>query len=246
MVMRVGVVGAYGRMGESISRTIESDPELTLSARIGSSDPLKQLADAGTDIVVDVTNLDAARKNLPWFAMHGMHVIVGTSGLTDADISELQRAFENSGKVCFVVPNFSIAAVLSMRFAEESAPYFDGVEIIEVHHDQKKDAPSGMATATADRIAKARGDKPWRTDPTELETVERARGGLMHEGINVHSLRLPGRLAHQEVIFGSAGQTLTIRYDSIDRSSFMPGVVRSVKSIGTLPPGVTVGLEAVL
>lgn len=243
--MRVGVVGAYGKMGEAISAALEASDEHTLSARIGSNDELKQLVDAGTDVVVDVTNLEAARQNLPWFAMHDMHAVVGTTGFSDDDLANFQRVYATNNKACFLVPNFSIGAVLMMMFAAQAAPYFDGVEIIELHHEKKKDAPSGTATLTAKRIADAR-TTPWVPDPTEKVTVEGARGGEAQPGVRIHSVRMPGMLAHQEVIFGSTGQTLTIRHDSLDRSSFMPGVLRAVNAVSSLPAGVTSGLDVIL
>lgn len=243
--MRVGVVGAYGKMGEAISAAIEADGNLTLSARVGSNDELRSLAEAGTDVVVDVTNLQAARENLPWFAMHDMHAVVGTTGFSEEDLANLQRTYATNSKACFLVPNFSIGAVLMMKFAEQAAPYFEGVEIIEFHHAQKKDAPSGTAALTAKRIAHAR-TAAWVPDPTEHETVTGARGGEIEPGIRVHSVRMPGMLAHQEVLFGSAGQTLTIRHDSLDRVSFMPGVLRAVNAVSSLPAGVTSGLDTIL
>jgi 4-hydroxy-tetrahydrodipicolinate reductase len=244
-VMRVGVVGAYGKMGIAICDALEASTEHTLSARIGSNDELRLLAEAGTDVVVDVTNLEAARANLPWFAMHDMHAVVGTTGFSADDLSQLQRVYLTNNKACFLVPNFSIGAVLMMKFAEQAAPYFDTVEIIELHHEKKKDAPSGTAALTAKRIAAAR-TTPWAPDPTETETVKGSRGGEIEPGVRVHSVRMAGLLAHQEVLFGAAGQTLTIRHDSLDRVSFMPGVLRAVESVGSLPAGITSGLDAVL
>lgn len=243
--MRVGVVGAYGKMGEAISAAIEADVDLTLSARVGTNDQLRVLAETGTEIVVDVTNLVAARENLPWFAMHDMHAVVGTTGFSQDDVDAFQRTYAAEGKACFLVPNFSIGAVLMMQFAERAANLFSSVEIIELHHERKKDAPSGTAALTAKRIAQAR-TTPWLLDSTEHETVPGARGGEIEPGIRVHSVRLPGLLAHQEVLFGSTGQTLTIRHDSLDRVSFMPGVLLAVNAVNTLPAGVTSGLDAVL
>jgi 4-hydroxy-tetrahydrodipicolinate reductase len=243
--MRVGVVGAYGKMGIAISEAIDSSADHTLSARIGSNDELRTLVEVGTDVVVDVTNLQAARENLPWFAMHDMHAVVGTTGFSDDDLAHLQRVYATNGKSCFLVPNFSIGAVLMMKFAEQAAEYFDGVEIIEFHHAQKKDAPSGTAALTAKRIAAARST-PWVEDPTEDETVPGSRGGEVAPGLRVHSVRMPGMLAHQEVIFGSVGQTLTIRHDSLDRASFMPGVLRAVQAVTGLPAGISSGLDTVL
>jgi 4-hydroxy-tetrahydrodipicolinate reductase len=242
--MRVGVVGAYGKMGDAISAAVNDDPGLTLAARVGSRDPLRVLAENGVEVVVDVTNIEASRRNLPWFAMHDMHAVVGTTGFTEDDIAELHRTYATESKVCFLVPNFSIGGVLMMKFAADAASYFDNVEIIERHHNKKKDAPSGTSVATVKRIAEARPTL-WADDPTEHELVQGVRGGLQDD-IRIHSVRMPGYLAHQEVVFGAAGETLTIRHDSIDRVAFMPGVLRAVKGVAGLDAGVVVGLEAVL
>lgn len=241
---RIGVLGAHGRMGKSICEAVQERPGLELAAALGSSDSLEQLVDAGVEVVVDVTTTAAAQENLPWLAEHAMSAVVGTTGFSDADRKHFAAAFSAAGKRCFLVPNFAIGAVLLMRFAELAAPHFDGVEIIELHHDKKKDAPSGTARLTADKIAAAR-TKPWAPDPTEVETVERVRGGDV-DGVRLHSVRLRGMLAHEEVIFGGTGQTLTIRHDSYDRSSFMAGVVLALESLDQLDAGLSVGLEAVL
>lgn len=243
--MKVGVIGARGRMGLEISEAIASTSDLSLVACADMGDDLRMLVENNVDVVVDVTNVAAARQNIPWLALHGIHAVIGTTGFTQDDIDAFDHAFKTEGKNCFIVPNFSIGAVLMMQFAEQAAQYFDGVEIIELHHDKKKDAPSGTAQLTADRIAAAKS-KPWVADPTEHTSVIGVRGGEAAPGIHLHSVRLPGLLAHQEVIFGSAGQTLTIRHDSFDRSSFMPGVLRAVRNVAALQPGVTFGLDAVL
>jgi 4-hydroxy-tetrahydrodipicolinate reductase len=179
--------------------------------------------------------------------MHGIHAVVGTTGLTTADIDSLRATFGTGTAHCLIAPNFAISAVLMMRFAEIAAPYFDTAEVIEYHHDRKIDAPSGTAVATADRIADARGDAAWAPDPTEREVLTGARGGVSGgaRGVHVHSVRMRGMVAHQDVIFGAAGQTLTIRQDSYDRESFMPGVVLACKRIAD-HPGVTIGLDAYL
>jgi 4-hydroxy-tetrahydrodipicolinate reductase len=202
---------------------------------------LKAIADAGTEVVVDFTALDAARVTLPWLAMHGVHAVVGTTGFSDDDIESLRRAF--SGSNCLIASNFSISAVLMMRFAELAAPYFTSAEIIELHHDTKLDAPSGTAMTTAKRMAAASGE--WAADPTKHTVVDGARGGVGPGGIHLHSVRLRGLQAHQEVILGTSGQTLTIRQDSYDNSSYMPGVLLACERIATLP-GMTLGLEPLL
>lgn len=195
----------------------------------------------GVDVVVDFTRLEAARDNLAWAAANGVHAVVGTTGFEDADHARLADTFTRSN--CMIVPNFAIGAVLMMRFAELAAPYFETAEVIEFHHDSKVDAPSGTAMLTVERLAAASSD--WAEDPTESEAVEHARGGKGPGGIPVHSVRMRGMVAHQEVILGTTGQTLSIRHDSYDRASFMPGVLVAIKKVADLP-GVTVGLDEAL
>ncbi|HEY0521675.1 MAG TPA: 4-hydroxy-tetrahydrodipicolinate reductase, partial [Ilumatobacteraceae bacterium] len=191
--------------------------------------------------VVDFTNADAARVTLPWLAMHGMHAVVGTTGFNDADIDRFREEF--SGSNCVIVSNFAISAVLMMRFAELAAPYFDSAEIVEIHHEGKIDSPSGTAVSTAKRMAAASSE--WTPDPTQHDAYPGSRGGEGPGGIRVHSLRMRGAGASQEVILGAHGQTLTIRQDSYDNISYMPGVVLACKHIAD-HPGVTVGLEPML
>ena len=238
---RIGVVGAAGRMGQEVGRAVETDPALTLAARVDLGDDLSTLTEAGCDVVVDFTVADAARRTLPFLAEHGIHAVVGTTGFDDADLDGFRRAFTTSN--CLLAPNFAIGAVLMIRFAELAAPFFDTAEIIEFHHDNKIDAPSGTATHTAERMAAASGD--WAADPTTHETVAGARGGPGHAGIRVHAVRMRGVVANQEVVLGTTGQTLTLRHDTIDRTSFMPGVVLACKRIAD-HPGVTVGLDSFL
>ena len=253
MTIRVGVFGAGGRMGATVCSAVVADDERELVAAVDLhhageaiegvtiADGPEALAEAGAEVVVDFTVLDAARQNLHWLAEHGMHAVVGTTGFSDADLDGLRAAFTTSN--CFLAPNFAIGAVLMMRFAELAAPHFETAEIIELHHDAKIDAPSGTAMRTAERMAAASGD--WGDDPTTKTVVEGARGAVAVGGIHVHSVRLRGMVAHQEVLLGTTGETLTIRHDSYDRSSFMPGVVLAVKRVGDLP-GLTIGLEVLL
>lgn len=221
--MRVGVLGANGRMGSAIREAIDEsdDFEYTKLLVDRSGDGPSVLPDEllDVDVVVDVSTAEAAAHNLPVLAASGVDAVVGTTGFSDATVKELDKAFKKAKKRCFLVPNFAIGAVLMMRFAAEAAQHFDGVEIVELHHDQKKDAPSGTAKLTAERIG---GEVP------------------------IHSVRLRGLVAHQEVIFGTTGQTLTIRHDSYDRSAFLPGVLLALGKLQTLKPGVTSGLDAVL
>ena len=193
------------------------------------------------EVIVDFTQLDAARRTLPGAPSNGVHAVVGTTGFTEADFERFRESFTSSN--CVIAPNFAIGAILMMRFAEMAAPWFDSAEIIELHHDQKIDAPSGTAMLTMDRMAAASSD--WAADPTRTEVVAGSRGGEGAASIRVHSVRLRGLVAHQEVLLGTTGQTLTIRHDSYDRSSFMPGVLLAVKQVPDRP-GFTVGLETLL
>lgn len=261
-MIRVGVFGAGGRMGSTVCRAVAADPELELVAAI---DPyhagidLHQLgiegtglqvgakpdamADAEAEVVVDFTVADAARENLHWCAANSVHAVVGTTGFSPDDLVELRDRFADSGANAVIAPNFAIGAVLMMRFAELAAPYFETAEVVELHHDEKADAPSGTAMLTAERMAAA--SKDWAEDPTTSLVVEGARGGEGPGGIRVHSLRLRGLVAHQEVVLGTTGQSLTIRHDSFDRGSYMPGVLLAVRAVRD-HPGLTVGLDGLL
>ncbi len=238
-------------MGRTICASIAAEDGLELVAAV---DPhaaaeviagvtvaarLDALVETGADVVIDFTVADAARVTAPWLAAHGMHAVVGTTGLTDDDLEAFRAAFTTSN--CFVASNFAISAVLMMRFAELAAPYFETAEIIELHHNGKADAPSGTAVSTAKRMAAA--SSQWAPDPTKHVVFPGARGGEGPAGIRIHSVRLRGVQAHQEVIFGTAGQSLTIRQDSYDNSSYMPGIVLACKKVGSVP-GLTVGLDA--
>ena len=247
-------------MGSTVCRAVAADPDLQLVTAVDpfhagidlrhvtGADVSGQIAPdadalsrAGAQVAVDFTTLDAARENLAWCADHGVHAVVGTTGFADADYEELARRFTSSN--CFVAPNFAIGAVLMMRFAELAAPWFETAEIIELHHDRKIDAPSGTAMLTASRMVSASPE--WADDPTEKVVAEGARGGAGPGGIRVHSVRLRGLVAHQEVLLGTTGQSLTIRHDSYDRDSFMPGVLLAVKAVAD-HPGLTVGLDHLL
>jgi 4-hydroxy-tetrahydrodipicolinate reductase len=254
-MMRVGVNGAGGRMGATVCRAVSLDPDLELVAAVdpgavGSTiegvtiagEP-KCFATSGCEVVVDFTVADAARRTVPFLAMHGIHAVVGTTGLTADDLAMFAEEFGKGGPNCVVAPNFSLSAVLMMRFAETAAPYFDTVEIIELHHDGKADAPSGTAIATAERMAAA-SDR-WAADPTTMEVLPGARGGAGAAGIRIHAVRMRGMVAHQEGILGALGQTLTIRQDSFDRESYMPGVILACKHVAE-HEGLTIGLDRLL
>ncbi len=259
--IRVGVFGAAGRMGSTVCQAVCSDPGTDLVAEV---DPhhagldLRQVAKVDTadlqvaphaeaflhaevDVVVDFTDVEAARANLGWAADNGVHAVVGTTGFDEDDYAAFTDAFSASN--CVIAPNFAIGAVLMMRFAELAAPYFETAEVIELHHDQKLDAPSGTAMLTLERMAAASGE--WAADPTDNEVVPGARGGKGPADIPVHAVRLRGLVAHQEVLLGTTGQSLSIRHDSYDRASFMPGVLLALKAVADRP-GVTVGLDALL
>jgi len=248
-------------MGSTVCRAVHATPDMELVAAV---DPhhagidLHQLGvpgthlqvgakpdalrAAGAEVAVDFTVIEAARDNLQWCAEHGVHAVVGTTGFGDAECEELADLFARSKANAVIAPNFAIGAVLMMRFAELAAPYFDSVEVVELHHDQKADAPSGTAVLTAQRIAGA--SKEWAEDPTRTVVAEGARGAVV-DGIPVHSVRLRGLVAHQEVLFGTSGQSLSIRHDSFDRESFMPGVLHAIRRVREVP-GLTIGLDTLL
>lgn len=242
MSMKVGVVGAAGRMGSEACKAIQADPDLELVARIGRGDALEGLTEAGAEVAVELTTPDSVHDNTRWCIEHGLHAVVGATGLTDAQLHELDEVADGNGVGVLVVPNFALGAVLMMHVAQQAARFFDWAEIIERHHERKLDAPSGTALRTADLMNAAR-DEPWKKADGR-ESVAGARGGD-HNGVHIHSLRLPGSVAHQEVILGGTGETLTIRHDSLDRTSFMPGLLMAVRKVGSLR-GVTVGLENLL
>ena len=251
-------------MGATVCRAVAAEPDLELVAAVdphhagidvrqvtgadvkgvqvdGHADAM---LDAGVQVAVDFTELSAARRNLRWCASHGVHAVVGTTVFKAGDLEELAQEFPAGGPAnCFVAPNFAIGAVLMMHFAAMAAPWFESAEFIELHHDAKVDAPSGTAMLTAERMAAA--SDQWSADPTLSEVVAGARGGTGPAGIHIHSVRLRGLVAHQEVLLGTTGQSLIIRHDSYDRSSFMPGVVLAIKSVADRP-GLTIGLDKLL
>ncbi|MEZ5180263.1 MAG: 4-hydroxy-tetrahydrodipicolinate reductase [Acidimicrobiales bacterium] len=259
MAITVGVFGAAGRMGATVCRAVADDPELELAAAVdpgAAGEPLRTVAgvesplevagrpehlDEHPQVMVDFTHLEAARANLAWCAANGVHAVVGTTGFGEDDLASFRAAFVDSN--CLIAPNFAIGAILMMRFAELAAPWFETAEVLEFHHDAKLDAPSGTAMRTIERMAAANAD--WAPDPTTTEIVAGARGGAGPAGIRVHAVRMRGMVAHQEVVLGTTGQTLSIRHDSYDRSSFMPGVVLGCKRIAD-HPGVTIGLDPLL
>ncbi len=241
---RVAVFGARGKMGAEVCRAVEAADDLELVAAVEAGED--RAAAATAEVVVDFTHPDAVMDNLTWCVQHGVHAVVGTTGFDDARLERLRSLLAGAPQVGVVVAaNFSIGAVLMMRFAEQAAAFYESVEIVELHHPGKADAPSGTAGATARRVAAARAaaDLPAQPDATLQETPG-ARGADV-DGVRVHSVRLRGLVAHQEVLLGSEGETLTLRHDSLDRVSFMPGVLAGVRAVADRP-GLTVGIEPVL
>ncbi|GGI06554.1 4-hydroxy-tetrahydrodipicolinate reductase [Egicoccus halophilus] len=261
MTIRVGVVGAAGRMGAEVCRAVAAADDLELVAAVDPhhagvavreatgvdtdltlAGDLDALVDAGAEVVVEFTGPSAVGANLRWLLEHDLHAVVGATGIDEADLTVARELAEARPANALIAPNFAIGAVLLMQFAAEAARYLPHVEIIELHHDRKVDAPSGTALRTAELIADARAEIP--DAPLGDDRHPGARGAA-HADVRVHSVRLPGLVAHEEVIFGGTGQTLTLRHDSIDRTSFMPGVLLGCRKVASLD-GLVVGLEHVL
>ena len=259
MTIRVAVCGALGKMGQEVVKTVLADPELTLvglaDSHAGKDDQNKSiqpihadiktmLAETKPEVCVDFTHPDCVLKNTLAIIAADCRPVIGTTGLAEADLQEIAAALTKQNIGGIVAPNFAIGAVLLMKFAQEASKYLDHAEIIEFHHNQKADAPSGTAIKTAELMAKSQ-TKFGNTNSAEKETYKGARGATGPADVHIHSVRLPGLVAHQEVIFGAQGQMLTIRHDSIDRSSFMPGVAMACKKVMELH-GLTYGLEHLL
>ncbi|MFV2016987.1 4-hydroxy-tetrahydrodipicolinate reductase [Micromonospora sp. LOL_023] len=244
--IRVGVLGARGRMGVEVCRAVDAADDLDLVASVDQGDWLSNAADAAAEVVVDFTNPDVVLDNLHWCIDQGINVVVGTSGFSDQRLEQVRSWLSQQPQVGVVIaPNFGLGAVLMMQFAAKAARYFESVEIIEQHHPAKVDAPSGTAGHTARVVARARADAGLGAMPdATTDELPGARGADL-DGIRVHSVRASGLVAHQEVLFGTAGETLTIRHDSYDRASFMPGVLLAVRAV-TRRPGLTVGLDSLL
>ncbi len=245
-VLEVGVLGARGKVGSEVCRAVEAAEDTRLVAEVDAGDDLETLVRAGARAVVDFTHPDVVMDNLEFCIGHGIHAVVGTTGFDEARLATLRGWLADSpGTGVLVAPNFSIGAVLMMRFAAAAAKFYESVEIVELHHPDKADAPSGTARRTAELVAAARRDAGCAPVPDATSTsLEGARGADV-EGIRVHGLRIRGLVAHQEVVLGGVGETLTIRHDSLDRASFTPGVLTGLRAI-TGRPGLTVGLEHLL
>jgi 4-hydroxy-tetrahydrodipicolinate reductase len=243
-MIRVGVLGARGRMGATVVNAVEAAADMKVVGAIDAGDAREELAEA--DVVVDFTHPDAVMDNLKFAIEAGIHAVVGTTGFTEQRLATVREWLAaKPGVGVLVAPNFALGAVLAMRFAQQAARFYASVEIIELHHNRKADAPSGTAAHTARLVAQARRDAGLApgADATTAE-LDGARGALVDE-VRVHSVRLPGLVAHEEILFGQDGETLTIRHDSMDRSSFMPGVLLGVREV-VRRPGLTVGLENVV
>lgn len=243
---KIGVLGAKGRVGSAIVAAVEASEQHELAASVDHGDDLQKLVDAGVEVVVDFTVPDAVMGNVEFCVNNGIHAVVGTTGWTEERYNQVREWLQESPETgVLVAPNFAISAVLTMKFAEIAAPFFESAEVIELHHPNKKDAPSGTAVHTAEGIAKAReaagmGSQPDATD----QSLDGARGADV-QGVPVHAVRMTGMVAHEQVIFGTQGQTLTIKQDSYDRDSFVPGVMVGVEKIAGYP-GLTIGLEKFL
>ncbi|WP_277452077.1 4-hydroxy-tetrahydrodipicolinate reductase [Janibacter sp. DB-40] len=244
MTTKVAVIGAAGRMGSTACEAVEAAEDLELVGRYDDGDDLGDLG--GAEVAIDFTVLTASEGNVRHCVERGVHVVVGTSGWTDAKAEELRGEVEAAGGVgVLIAPNFAIGAVLMMQFAKQAARFYESVEVIELHHPRKVDAPSGTATRTAELIGAARAEAGLGPVPDATsEDPDGARGAQV-DGVPVHAVRLRGLVAHQEVLLGNEGEMLTLRHDSFDRVSFMPGVLAGVREVGK-HPGVTVGLEHVL
>jgi 4-hydroxy-tetrahydrodipicolinate reductase len=232
-------------MGTEVCRAVDGAADLELVARIDAGDPLTELVDAGVQVAVDFTHPGAVLDNLQFCLDHDIAVVIGTSGFDEARLGDVRARLEKRPGHVFVAPNFGVGAVLAMQFARTAARFFDSVEVIELHHANKVDAPSGTAVHTAALIAAARAEAVAGPVPDATTSEVAGARGADVDGIRVHSVRLPGLVAHQEVVLGTAGETLTIRHDSLDRASFMPGVLMAVRAVRERP-GLTVGLEPLL
>ncbi|NBV89972.1 MAG: 4-hydroxy-tetrahydrodipicolinate reductase [Actinobacteria bacterium] len=243
--IRVAVLGAHGRMGATVCAALRDNSEFQLVAAIDVDDDISQIVSAGAEVAVDFTVPDSVMNNLEFLVANGIHAVVGTSGFDSDRIAKVQALVANGSSHVLIAPNFGIGAVLMMQFAKTAAAFFESAEIIELHHPRKVDAPSGTARRTAELISESRAEAGLAKMPdATVQSLPGARGAEV-DGIPVHSVRAEGLLAHQEVIFGGAGESLTIRHDSFNRESFMPGVLLAVSKIASAP-GLTIGLENLL
>lgn len=246
MAIKVGVLGAKGRVGSAVVKGVREAGDLELAAEIDHGDPLEALVDAGVDVVVDFTTPGAVMGNLEFCIANGIHCVVGTTGFDDQRYEQVRMwCAEADGVGVLIAPNFAISAVLTMAFAKQAAKYFDSAEVVEYHHPNKLDAPSGTAVKTAQGIAQARREAGLGPMPDATEQALDGARGTSVDGVHVHAVRMTGMVAHEEVIFGGRDQSLTIRQDSYGRESFVPGVLTGVREVAE-HPGLTVGLDAYL
>jgi 4-hydroxy-tetrahydrodipicolinate reductase len=247
VTINVGVLGAAGRMGQETCAAIEGASDLTLVARVDQDDPIDSLVSSGAQVVVDFTHPGVVMGNLEYVISHGIHAVVGTTGFDEERLAQLRTWLAAQPSVgVLIAPNFGIGAVLMMRFAAQAARFFTSAEIVELHHPDKVDAPSGTARRTAEIIAAGRRAGGLGPMPDATRTGLPGARGADADGVPVHAVRLRGLVAHQEVMFGDEGETLSIRHDSLHRSSFMPGVLLGVRRLAAGVPGLTVGLESFL
>ena len=243
---RTAVLGARGRVGREVVRAVQEHDDLALAAEVDAGDSLDLLVEAAAEVAVDFTHPDVVMDNLRYCIAHGVHAVVGTTGFDDARLDTLRGWLADApGVGVLIAPNFSIGAVLMMRLATIAAPFFDSVEVVELHHPDKADAPSGTARRTAQLLAAARREAGCAPAPDATSTALDGARGADVDGVPVHALRIRGMVAHQEVVLGGPGETLTVRHDSFDRASFAPGVLAAVRAVGARP-GLTVGLEELL
>ncbi|MFD0354737.1 4-hydroxy-tetrahydrodipicolinate reductase [Streptomyces sp. NPDC127110] len=241
--LRVAVLGARGRIGSEAVKAVEAAEDMELVAALGRGDKLEQVAEAGAQVAVELTTPDSVMGNLDFLVGHGIHAVVGTTGWNEDRLAQLNTWLAASPETgVLIAPNFSIGAVLTMKFAAQAARYFESVEVVELHHPKKVDAPSGTATRTAQLIAAARAEAGLAAQPDATATALDGARGADVDGVPVHAIRLRGLLAHQEVLLGGEGETLTIRHDSLHHSSFMPGILLGARRV-TQTPGLTFGLE---
>ncbi len=245
-VTKVGVLGSRGKVGREVCAAVRAADDLELVAEVDAGDDLSWVVDGGAEVVVDFTHPDAVMANLEYCVTHGIHAVVGTTGFDEERLDRVRRWVDAAPGVGVVVaPNFSVGAVLMMRFAAQAAPFFESVEILELHHPDKADAPSGTARRTAELVAAARQEAGAAAMPDATTTQLSGARGAEVAGVRVHAVRLRGLVAHQEVLLGGLGETLTLRHDSLDRASFTPGVLTAVRAVAGRP-GLTVGLESLL
>jgi 4-hydroxy-tetrahydrodipicolinate reductase len=245
-LIRVGVLGARGRMGQQVCEAVVAAEDMDLVAAVDAGDWLFSVSDGGAQVVVDFTHPDVVMDNVRFAIDQGIHAVVGTTGITDERLDTIREWLADTPDLgVLVAPNFAIGAVLAMKFAQLAAPYYESAEIVELHHPAKADAPSGTAVRTAELVAKARAEAGMAAPPDATsQSLDGARGAVV-QGVHVHAVRSAGLVAHQEILFGTTGETLSIRHDSLDRVSFMPGVLLGIREVGARP-GLTVGLEPLL